>query len=77
MNKLYDKYTTDRSNGVRALRWTDVCNKLCASSHDASTVVDRRRCVVNKLDRRRALLTTRSTCRGEISESGVWDKVPE
>jgi len=38
------------------------CNKLCASSHAVSSVV----CVVNKLDRRRVLLTTRSTCSGEI-----------
>jgi len=34
------------------------CNKLGASSHDASTVAS----AVNKLDRRRVLLTTRSTC---------------
>jgi len=33
------------------------CNKLCASSHDASAVIS----VVNKLDRRRVLLTTRLT----------------
>ena len=38
------------------------CNKLRATSHDASTVLG----VINKLDRRRVLLTTRSTCRGEI-----------
>jgi len=30
--------------------------------------------VVNKLDRRRVLLTTRSTCRGEIFSSKVCDK---
>ena len=42
-------------------------------------LVDCRIGVVNKLDRRRRpdLLTTRSTCRGEIeTKSGVWDKVP-
>jgi len=43
-------------------------------------LVDCRISVVNKLDRRRrrrVLLKTRSTCRGEIfSKSGVWDKVP-
>jgi len=39
------------------------CNIVCASSHDASTVI----AVVNKLDRRRVLLTTRSTCRGDSS----------
>ena len=38
------------------------CSKLRASSHDASTVVG----VVNKLDRRRVLLTTRLICRSEI-----------
>jgi len=32
------------------------------NSHDASTVAS----VVNKLDRRRVLLTTRATCGGEI-----------
>ena len=37
-------------------------HKLYASSHDASTVVG----VVNKLSRRRVLLTTRSNFRGEI-----------
>ena len=40
------------------------CNKLCASSNEASTVVG----VIHKLDRRRVLLTTRSTCRSEIFE---------
>jgi len=42
-------------------------------------LVDCRISVVNKLDRRRRpdLLTTRSTCRGEMeTKSGVWDKVP-
>jgi len=38
------------------------CGKTCVSVHDASTVVGK----VNKLDRRRVLLTTRSTCRDEI-----------
>ena len=48
-SKLYNKYTRNRSNGVRGL-------------------YDCRAGVVNKLDRRRrrVLLTTRSTCRGEI-----------
>jgi len=40
-------------------------------------LVDCRIGVVNKLDRRRVLLTTRSTCRGEILKSRVWDKFPE
>ena len=44
-------------------------------------LVDCRIGVVNKLDRwrrrRRVLLTTRPTCRGEISKSGVSAKVPE
>jgi len=42
-------------------------------------LVDCRIGVVNKLDRRRrgVLLTTRSTCRGEIFKVQVWDKVPE
>jgi len=41
------------------------CNKLCAFSHDASTVAHVG--VVNRLDRRRrVLLTTRSTCHREI-----------
>ena len=44
-------------------------------------LVDCRIGVVNKLDRRRrrrVLLTTRSSCSGEIFyKSGVWDKVPE
>jgi len=43
-------------------------------------LVDCRIGVVNKLDcrrrRRRVLLTTRSTCCGEI-KSGVWNRVPE
>ena len=43
-------------------------------------LVDCRIGVVNKLDCRRrrrwVLLTTRSTCRGEI-KSGVWNRVPE
>ena len=38
------------------------CSKLCASSHDARDVVG----VIHKLDRRRVLLNTPSTCRGEI-----------
>ena len=38
------------------------CNKIRASGHNASTVTG----VIHKLDRRRVLLTTRSTCRGEI-----------
>jgi len=37
--------------------------------------VDRR--VFNKLDRRRVLLTTRSTRRGEILKSRVWDEGPK
>ena len=45
-------------------------------------VVDRRIGVVNKLERRRrlrrrVLLTTQSTCRGEIFKVATWDKVPE
>ena len=40
-------------------------------------LVDCRIGVVNKLDRRRVLLTARSTCRGEILKSRVWDKFPE
>ena len=44
------------------------------NSHDASTVVG----VVNKLDRRRLLLTTRWTCRCDILfKSRVWYKVLE
>ena len=42
--------------------------------------VDRRIGVVNKLERRRVLLTTRSICRDENAEfpkSRVRDKVPE
>ena len=50
---------------ILALTRPRTCNKLCASSHDASTVES----VVNKLDRRWVLLTTRSTCRGEIFHS--------
>jgi len=34
-------------------------------------------CVIQKLDCRRVLLTTRSTCRGEIFKSTVKGKVPE
>jgi len=41
------------------------CNGLCASSNDALTVVG----VVNKLDRRRVLLTTRSFCPGKRFQS--------
>jgi len=41
-----------------------MCNKLCASGHDVSTVVGPS--VVNKLDRRQVLLKTRSTYRGKI-----------
>ena len=41
------------------------CNKLRTSSHNKSTVVS----VVNELDRRRVLLTTRSTCRRKILSS--------
>jgi len=50
------------------------CNKLRVSSNYASIVVG----VIHKLDRRRVLLTTRSTCRSEISsKSRVRGKVPE
>jgi len=58
MNELYNKSTTKPSNVVRVIEiehyrwWT--CNKLRASSRDASTVV----LVLNNLDRRRVLLTT-------------------
>ena len=38
------------------------CDKLCRSIHNASTTVG----VIHKLDRRRVLLTRRSTCRGDI-----------
>jgi len=38
------------------------CNKLYDSNNDASKVAG----VIHKLDRRRVLLTSRSTCRGEI-----------
>jgi len=38
------------------------CSKLCATSSDASTVVG----AIHKLDRGQVLLTTRSTCSGEI-----------
>jgi len=39
-------------------------DRYVVNSHDASSAVG----VVNKLDRRRVLLTTRSTCRGKIFE---------
>jgi len=51
------KSTTNRSIWVYG---RPTCNKLCAPSYS----VDRR--AVNKLDRRRVLLTIRSTCHGEI-----------
>jgi len=41
------------------------CNRQCASSNDALTIVG----VVNKLDRRRVLLTTRSFCPGKRFQS--------
>ena len=50
----HNKSRTNRSSGVGAVR---LINRRVANGHDASTVVD----VVNKLDRRRILLTTRST----------------
>jgi len=56
--KLHHKSTTNRSNGNSSITVDRMCSKLCPSSHDASTVLG----VVNKLDRRRVLLTTRSTC---------------
>ena len=60
-NMSYNKSKTKRcSNGVRALEGyrRPTCNKLCASSNYASIVVG----VIDKLDRRRVLLTTRSIC---------------
>ena len=62
-NKLYNKCTTNRSNGVRGLQRSTCCKQ--------PRLVDCRIGVVNKLDRprrrRRVLLTTtRLTCRGEI-----------
>ena len=53
-NKLYNKFTTNLSNGVTV-------GRRVVNSHGASTVV-----VVNHVDRRRVLLTTRSTCGDEI-----------
>ena len=43
-------------------------DRRVVNSQDASTVVR----VVNKIDRRRVLLTTRSTCRGEIFQVQSW-----
>ena len=51
--KLHHKSTTNRSNGNSSITVDRMCSKLCPS-----TVLG----VVNKLDRRRVLLTTRSTC---------------
>ena len=48
------------------------CNKQCASSRNASTVVG----AINKPDRRRVLSITQWTCRGEIFEVQSLDKVP-
>ena len=70
-NKLYSKSTANRSNGVRGLQLTDV---TCSNQ---PRLVDCRIGVINRIDRRRVLLTTRSTCRGEVFKSRVSDKVPE
>jgi len=60
--KLYNESTTNRSNGVRGLQLID-CSKQ-------PRLVDCRIGVVKKLDcqqqQRRVLLTTQSTCSGEI-----------
>ena len=48
-------------------------DRRVVKSHDASTVVG----VVNKLDRRRVLMTTRSTAVAKFSKYSVWDKVPD
>ena len=50
------------------------CNKLCASGDDASTVT----CVIHKPDRRPVLLTTPSTCCGEVEslEQSSREKFP-
>jgi len=66
-NKLYNKSTTNRSNGVTGLQLID-CSKQ-------PRLIDCRSIgVVNKLDRRRrlrrVLLTSRSTCRGHIFK--IW-----
>ena len=62
-NKLYSKSTANRSNGVRGLQLTDV---TCSNQ---PRLVDCRTGVINRIDRRRVLLTTRSTCRGEVFKS--------
>ena len=49
------------------------CSKLCASSHDASTVVD----VVNKLDRRRGVLLIDLSYRNSPLSQVQWDKVSQ
>ena len=63
-NKLYDKSTANRSNGIRGLQLTD-CSKQ-------PRLVDCRIGVVNKLDRPRRRLAV-----AKCFKSGVWDKVPE
>jgi len=70
-NKLYSKSTANQSNGVRGLQLADV---TCSNQ---PRLVDCRIDLINRLDRRRVVLTTRSTCRGEIFKFRIWDKIPQ
>jgi len=79
--RYVSKNLVNRRNKLYALQieWSQMVtgDRLVVNSHE---LVDCRIGVVNKLDRRRrrrVLLTTRSTCRGEIFYVRIWDKVPE
>jgi len=68
-HRFYSKSTTKSQQWS----WSITTDRRVVNSRNVSTVGD----VVNKLDRRRILLTTGPTCCGEFCKSRVLDKVPE